>query len=118
MEGRGVEGRYHLPDKLSDPHGFGYDIRSQSNVSSDSSAILDHVTGNTLVRNSAADNKAMEGFWNWYVAYDYEADTGPFHGEAYFKSTADHLYRVDTAADKNGYNNYPFSTIISSFKLK
>ncbi len=64
------------------------------------------------------ENKAMEGFWNWYVSYDYEADFGPFHGEAYFKSTADHLYRLDTAADSAGYNNYPFSTIISSFKLK
>jgi hypothetical protein len=64
------------------------------------------------------ENKPMEGFWNWYVSYDYEADTGPFHGEAYFKSTADHLYRLDTAADSAGYKNYPFSTIISSFKLK
>jgi hypothetical protein len=64
------------------------------------------------------ENKPMEGFWNWYVSYDYNADTGPFHGEAYFKSTADHLYRLDTAADSAGYKNYPFSTIISSFKLK
>jgi hypothetical protein len=64
------------------------------------------------------ENKPMEGFWNWYVSYDYEADTGPFHGEAYFKSTAGHLYRLDTAADSAGYNSYPFSAIISSFKLK
>jgi hypothetical protein len=64
------------------------------------------------------ENKPMEGFWNWYVSYDYNADTGPFHGEAYFKSTADHLYRLDTAADSAGYKNYPFSMIISSFKLK
>jgi len=64
------------------------------------------------------ENKPMEGLWNWYVSYDYEAATGPFHGEAYFKSTADHLYRLDTAADSAGYNSYPFSSIISSFKLK
>jgi len=64
------------------------------------------------------ENKPMQGFWNWYVSYDYDVGTGPFHGEAYFKSTAGHLYRLDTAADSAGYNNYPFSTIISSFKLK
>lgn len=64
------------------------------------------------------DNKPMEGSWNWYVSYDYEADTGQFHGEAYFKSTTDHLYRLDTAANQAGYNSYPFSTIISSFKLE
>jgi hypothetical protein len=63
-------------------------------------------------------NKPMEGFWDWYVEYEYQADTGPFHGEAYFKTTKDHLYRLDTAADSAGYNNYPFPTIISSFKLK
>jgi len=64
------------------------------------------------------ENKPMDGFWNWYVSYDYEAGTGPFHGEAYFKSTSDHLYRLDTAADSAGYDSYPFATIISSFKLK
>lgn len=64
------------------------------------------------------ENKPMEGLWNWYLSYDYEADTGPFHGEAYFKSTADHVYKLDTAGDAAGYKNYPFSTIISSFKLK
>jgi hypothetical protein len=60
----------------------------------------------------------MEGLWNWYLSYDYEAATGRFHGEAYFKSTADHVYKLDTAGDAAGYKNYPFSTIISSFKLK
>ena len=64
------------------------------------------------------ENKPMQGFWSWYLSYDYEAATGPFHGEAYFKSTADHLYKLDTAGDADGYKNYPFSTIISSFKLK
>jgi hypothetical protein len=64
------------------------------------------------------ENKPMEGFWNWYVSYDYEAESGRFHGEAYFKSTADHVYKLDTAADLAGYKNYPFSTIISSFKLQ
>jgi hypothetical protein len=64
------------------------------------------------------ENKPMEGAWNWYVSYDYEADTGPFHGEAYFKSTADHVYKLDTAGDSTGYDSYAFPAIISSFKLK
>jgi hypothetical protein len=64
------------------------------------------------------ENKPMEGFWNWYVSYDYVADMGQFNGEAYFKSTADHLYRLDTAADSTRYKTYPFSAIVSSFKLK
>ena len=63
------------------------------------------------------ENKAMEGFWNWYVSYDYDAGTGPFHGEAFFKSSADHTYKLDTAGDAVGYAGYPFQSIISSFKL-
>ncbi|MCJ7515439.1 MAG: hypothetical protein MUO89_05675 [Dehalococcoidia bacterium] len=64
------------------------------------------------------ENKQMEGFWDWYLSYDYDAGTGPFHGEAYFKTTADHVYKLDTAGDMAGYKSYPFSAIISSFKLK
>jgi hypothetical protein len=64
------------------------------------------------------DNKPMEGFWNWYVSYDYDAGTGPFHGEAYFKSTKEHVYKLDTAGDQAGYDSYPFPKIISSFKVK
>ncbi len=63
------------------------------------------------------ENKAMEGFWNWYVSYDYDAGTGPYHGEAYFKSTEDHVYKLDTAGDAAGYSGYPFPYIISSFNL-
>jgi hypothetical protein len=64
------------------------------------------------------ENKPTEGFWGWYVSYQYEAETGTFRGEAYFKSTPEHLYRLDTAANAAEYNNYPFSAMISSFKLK
>ena len=64
------------------------------------------------------ENKQMEGFWQWYVSYDYEAEMGRYKGEAYFKTTGDHTYKVDTAADLGGYTNYPFSTIVSSFKVK
>ncbi len=64
------------------------------------------------------ENKAVEGPWDWYMSYDYDAGTGPFHGEAYFKSTTEHVYKLDTAADLAGYGNYPFPYIISSFKLE
>lgn len=63
------------------------------------------------------ENKAMSDSWNWYTSYDYEADTGQFHGEAYFMSTADHTYRLDTAARKDEYSSYPFQYMISTFKL-
>ncbi len=64
------------------------------------------------------ENKPLEGFWNWYVSYDYQSDIGRYHGEAYFKSTPDHVYKLDTAGDAGGYDTYPFSAIVSSFKLE
>lgn len=63
------------------------------------------------------DNGPRDSFWDWYLSYDYETDYGVFHGEAYFKQTSAHLYKVDTAADKNRYDFYPFETIISTFKV-
>ena len=67
---------------------------------------------------SLIEDKQMEGAWDWYLSYDYETDFGMFHGEAYFKLTDTHLYKLDTAASVAEYKNYPFSTIISSFKLQ
>ena len=64
------------------------------------------------------EDKPMEGAWDWYLSYDYEADYGTFHGEAYFKQAGSYLYKLDTAEPKGEYKSYPFSTIISSFKLK
>lgn len=64
------------------------------------------------------EDKPMEGAWDWYLAYDYEADYGTFHGEAYFKQAGNYVYKLDSAAEKDGYESYPFSTIISSFKLR
>jgi len=74
--------------------------------------------GTGSVEFALLENKPMEGDWNWFVSYDYEGDIGPYHGEAYFKSTADHTYKLDTAGDAAGYGTYPFSAIVSSFKLK
>ncbi len=64
------------------------------------------------------EDKQMEGAWDWYLSYDYETDFGMFHGEAYFKLTDTNLYKLDTAANVAEYKDYPFSTIISSFKLQ
>lgn len=64
------------------------------------------------------EDKPMKGVWDWYLSYDYETDFGMFHGEAYFKTTDTHTYRLDTLARVAEYKNYPFSTIISSFKLQ
>lgn len=62
-------------------------------------------------------NEPGKGLWDWYLSYDYETEYGLYHGEAYFKQTEKRLYKVDTAADKNGYALYPFDTIVSTFKL-
>ncbi len=64
------------------------------------------------------EDKPMKGAWDWYLSYDYETDFGIFHGEAYFKLTDTHLYRLDTLARVGEYKDYPFSTIISLFKLR
>jgi len=64
------------------------------------------------------EDKPMQGYWGWYLSYDYEMDVGVYHGEAYFKQTEEHVYKLDTAADVREYKDYPFSTIISSFKLR
>jgi hypothetical protein len=74
--------------------------------------------GTTWGEVTKLEDKPMKGSWDWYLSYDYEADFGMFHGEAYFKQTETHLYKLDTAGLKEEYSNYPFNTIISSFKLR
>ena len=64
------------------------------------------------------EDKPMKGSWDWYLSYDYETNFGTFHGEAYFKQTETHVYKLDTAGLKEEYSQYPFNTIISSFKLQ
>jgi hypothetical protein len=63
------------------------------------------------------EDKPMKGSWDWYLSYDYDTNFGTFHGEAYFKQTETHVYKLDTAGLKEEYSQYPFTTIISSFKL-
>ena len=64
------------------------------------------------------EDKPMQGSWDWYLSYDYDTDFGSFHGEAYFKQTETHVYKLDTAGLKQEYSTYPFNTMISSFKLQ
>lgn len=67
---------------------------------------------------SLLDERMMQGPWDWYLSYDYEADYGEeFHAETYFKKTATGLYKIDTVGEKWRYDSYPFNTIISTFQL-
>lgn len=63
------------------------------------------------------ENEPRQDFWDWYLSYDWEAEYGLYHGEAYFKQTEKRLYKVDTAAFKNEYEYHKFNSIISTFKL-
>jgi hypothetical protein len=74
--------------------------------------------GTTWGEVTKLEDKPMQGSWDWYLSYDYEANLAAFHGEAYFKQTETHLYKLDTAGPKEEYSQYPFNTIISSFKLR
>ena len=65
------------------------------------------------------EDKPMEGFWDWYLSYEYVTSYyETFRGEAYFKQADKYVYKLDTAGDKNGYDSYPFATMISTFKLR
>jgi hypothetical protein len=64
------------------------------------------------------EDRPMQGFWDWYLSYEWDAYLGTYHGEAYFKQTKTHVYRLDTAGDVAGYKEYPFPAMISSFKLR
>ena len=65
------------------------------------------------------EDKPMDDFWDWYLSYEYETSYyETFRGETYFKQTETNVYKLDTAGDKDGYADYPFATIISTFKLR
>jgi hypothetical protein len=65
------------------------------------------------------EDRPMKGFWDWYLSYEYVTNYHEtFRGEAYFKGVDTHVYKLDTAGDKNGYDSYPFATILSTFKLR
>jgi len=65
------------------------------------------------------EDKPMEGFWDWYLSYEYTTSYyETFRGEAYFKQVGTNVYKLDTAGDKDGYAGYPFATMISTFKLR
>jgi hypothetical protein len=64
------------------------------------------------------DTVKMEGLWDWYLSYDYVTKWGEdFHAESFFKQIGTRVYRIETVGEKASFSNYPFSAIISSFKL-
>lgn len=73
--------------------------------------------GTTLGSVTLLDNRMMQGMWDWYLCYEYMTDYGEFHGEAFFKRTETHLYKLDTVGEKSKYDTYAFDSIISTFKL-
>ena len=73
--------------------------------------------GTTLGSVTLLDNRMMQGMWDWYLCYEYMTDYGQFHGEAFFKRTETHLYKLDTVGEKLKYDSYRFDSIISTFKL-
>ncbi len=73
--------------------------------------------GATLGSVTLLDNRMMQGMWDWYLCYEYVTNYGEFHGEAFFKRTETHLYKLDTVGEKLKYDSYRFDSIISTFKL-
>ena len=64
------------------------------------------------------DTAKMEGLWGWYLSYDYVTKWGEdFHAEAFFKQIGTRVYRIETVGEQAKFSNYPFSAILSSFKL-
>ncbi len=63
------------------------------------------------------EGRVMQGMWDYYLCYEYVTDYGEFHGEAFFKQTETHLYKLDTVGEKSKYDTYAFDSIISTFKL-
>jgi len=63
------------------------------------------------------EGRVMQGMWDHYLCYEYVTDYGEFHGEAFFKQTETHLYKLDTVGETSKYDTYAFDAIISTFKL-
>ena len=63
------------------------------------------------------DGRVMQGMWDYYLCYEYVTDYNEFHGEAFFKQTETHLYKLDTVGEMWKYDSYRFDPIISTFKL-
>ena len=73
--------------------------------------------GTTYGSVTLLDGRVMQGMWDYYLCYEYMTDYNEFHGEAFFKQTETHLYKLDTVGEKSKYDTYAFDSIISTFKL-
>jgi len=65
------------------------------------------------------DSRQTEGMWDWYFCYDYYSEEydREFHGEMYFKDTAQYIYLVQIDFEKAAYDAYPVSEIVETFML-
>ena len=73
--------------------------------------------GTTYGSVTLLDGRVMQGMWDYYLCYEYVTDYNEFHGEAFFKQTETHLYKLDTVGETSKYDSYHFDSIISTFKL-
>ena len=73
--------------------------------------------GTTYGSVTLLDRRVMQGMWDYYLCYEYITGYGEFHGEAFFKQTETHLYKLDTVAENTKYDTYSFDSIISTFEL-
>jgi hypothetical protein len=65
------------------------------------------------------ESREMEGMWDWYASYNYywaEYDI-EFHGEMYYKDTAQYSYELGIDFEKADYDVYPLSEIAETFTL-
>jgi len=65
------------------------------------------------------ESREVEGMWDWYASYNYywaEYDK-EFHGEMYFKDTAQYSYELSIDFEKADYDVYPLSEIAETFTL-
>ena len=73
--------------------------------------------GTTYDSVTLLEGRVMLDTWDYYLSYEYVTEYGDFHGEAFFKRTETHLYKLDTVGETSKYDSYRFDPIISTFEL-
>lgn len=63
------------------------------------------------------DSREIEGMWDWYLSYEFEAFDTEFYGEHYCRSTEQRIYAVFSNLEKEDYEAYPLSDILDTFTL-
>ena len=73
--------------------------------------------GTTYSSVTLLEGKVMLDTWDYYLSYEYVTDYNQYRGEAFFKGTETHLYKLDTVGETWKYDSYRFDPIISTFEL-